>query len=142
MATNETVELGVPHEPKEESIKIFFDIEVDLKKTLQHMRHDMNKHEPAYFAAVEQLSDAQLTNFSSEDLVLVRVAKSAYGLHLLGKVQLPESHNKAFFHFRAFVGGDTVKLHCIHTEEIEEADGSKTFKAIFSQNDPLEWFDT
>jgi hypothetical protein len=55
---------------------------------------------------------------------------------------LPESHNKACFHFRAFVAGDIVKLHCIHTEEIVEADGSKTFKAIFSQNDPLEWFDT
>jgi len=142
MATAETVDLGPPHEPKEDSIKIFFDIEVELKKTLQHMRHDMNKHEPAYFAAVEQLSDAQLTNFSSDDLVLVRIAKSAYGLHLLGKVQLPESNNKAFFHFRAFVGGDTVKLHCIHSEEIEEADGSKTFKAIFTWNDPLEWFDT
>jgi len=142
MATAETVELGVAHVPKEESVKIFSDIEVELKKTLQHMRHDMNKHEPAYFAPVQQLSDAQLTNFSTKDLVLVRVAKSAYGLHLLGKVKLPESHDKAFFHFRAFVGGDTVKLHCIHTEEIEEADGSKTFKAIFSQNDPLEWFDT
>jgi hypothetical protein len=70
------------------------------------------------------------------------VAKSAYGLHLFGKVQLLESHDKAFFHFRAFVGGDTVKLHCIHTEEVVETDGGKTFKAIFTENDPLEWFDT
>jgi hypothetical protein len=44
MATAETVELGVPHEPKEDSIKAFFDIEVDLKKTLQHLRHDMNSN--------------------------------------------------------------------------------------------------
>jgi hypothetical protein len=44
MATAETVELGVPHAPKEESIKIFNDIEVDLKKTLQHLRHDMNSN--------------------------------------------------------------------------------------------------
>lgn len=35
-----------------------------------------------------------------------------------------------------------MKLHCIHTEEIEKADGTKTFKAIFSDDDPLEWFDT
>jgi len=149
MATSETVELGVTHEPKAESIQIFNDIELELKKTLQHLRHDLNKHEPAYFAAVENLTDHQLTNFSSDDLVLVRVATSAYGLHILGKVQLPESnghanpsHGAAYFHFRAFVAGETVKLHCIHTEELDHADGSKTFRAIFSQNDPLEWFDT
>jgi len=142
MATAETVDLGPLHKPKEESIITFEEIEIDLKKRLQHMRHDMSKHEPAYFAAVQHLSDAQLTNFSSKDLVLVRIAKSAYGLHLLGKVELPESNDKAFFHFRAFVGGDTVKLHCIHTEEIEQADGTKVFRAIFSQDDPLEWFDT
>ena len=44
MATAETVELGVPHVPGEDSIKIFYDIETDLKKTLQHMRHDMNSN--------------------------------------------------------------------------------------------------
>jgi len=27
-------------------------------------------------------------------------------------------------------------------EEIENEDETKTFKAIFFQNDPLEWFDT
>ncbi len=78
----------------------------------------------------------------AKDLVLVRVAKSAYGLHLFGKVQLPDSGGKAYFHFRAFVAGDTVRLHCIHTEETEQADGSKTFRAIFSRDEPLEWFDT
>jgi hypothetical protein len=80
--------------------------------------------------------------FAANDLVLVRVATSAYGLHLFGKVRLPESHGKAYFHFRTFVGGDMVKVHCIHTEEIEDVGGNNTFKAIFSQNDPLEWFDT
>jgi hypothetical protein len=46
--------------------------------------------------------------------------------------------------FRAFIGGDaeSAKLHSIHTEEIEKEDGTKTFRAIFFQNDPLEWFDT
>jgi hypothetical protein len=45
--------------------------------------------------------------------------------------------------FRAFIGGgaETAKLHCIHMEEIENDDGSKTFKAIFFQNDSLNWFD-
>jgi hypothetical protein len=46
--------------------------------------------------------------------------------------------------FRAFIPGEaeTAKLHCIHMEEIENDDETKTFKAIFFQNDPIEWFDT
>jgi hypothetical protein len=47
-----------------DAIKAFNEIEVDLKKMLQHLRHDTNKHEPAYFSAVHNLSDKQLTNFS------------------------------------------------------------------------------
>lgn len=46
--------------------------------------------------------------------------------------------------FRAFISGEaeTAKLHCIHTEELEKSDGEKVYRAIFSQKDPLEWFDT
>jgi len=46
--------------------------------------------------------------------------------------------------FRAFVpgGSESAKLHCIHMAEIEEPGGYKIFKAVFFQNDPLEWFDT
>lgn len=152
MATAETVEMGPPHVPKEESIKAFNEIEVDLKKMLQHLRHDTNKHEPAYFAAVKNLSDHQLTNFSSDDLKIVRIAKSAYGMHLFGKVLIPDSDpshmypekgSDAYFHFRAFIpgGSETAKLHCIQMQQIDHDDGEKTFKAIFFQNDPLEWFD-
>lgn len=151
MATAETVELGPAHSPKEAAIKAFNEIEVDLKKTLQHLRHETNKHEPAYFAAVQTLSDHQLTSFSADDLKEVRIATSAYGMHLLGKVLLPDSespHTSArpgncYFMFRAFIPGEaeSAKLHCIHMEEIEKTDGTKTFKAIFFQNDPLEWFD-
>lgn len=72
----------------------------------------------------------------------VRVATSAYGLHVFGKVKLPEAHDDAFIHIRVFVAGETVKLHCIHTEEVEEPDGNKRFRAIFAQKDALEWFDT
>jgi hypothetical protein len=45
--------------------------------------------------------------------------------------------------FRAFLpgGGGTPRVHCIHMQEIEEADGKKKFKAIFRENDPLGWFD-
>lgn len=39
-ATKDTVNLGPPHEPKEESIKVFKEIVHDLKKQLVHLRHD------------------------------------------------------------------------------------------------------
>lgn len=81
-----------------------------------------------------------------EDFQEVRVAVSAYGIHLFGKVRIPAmpESGPAYIHFRAFTGGpdDEAKLHSIHTEEREESGGGKTFRAIFSENDPLEWFDT
>jgi len=151
MATAETVQLGPSHPPKEEAIKAFDEIELDLKKTLQHLRHETDKHESEYFAPVRNMSDTQLTNFSSDDLKEVRIGSSAYGKHLFGKVLLPdhdpmhsypEKGSSCYFMFRAFIGGDaeTAKLHCIHMVE-EEDNGKKLFRAIFSQNDPLEWFD-
>ncbi|CZT48045.1 uncharacterized protein RSE6_08694 [Rhynchosporium secalis] len=86
MATAEIVDLGLAHPPKEGSIKAFNEIEIDLKQMLQHLRHEHDKHEPEYFAAVKHLSNEQLTNFSADNLKEVRVAQTAYGLHLLGKV--------------------------------------------------------
>ncbi|KAI8243815.1 hypothetical protein K4K57_011972 [Colletotrichum sp. SAR 10_99] len=147
MATAETVDLGPVHEPKEESIKVFNDIEHELKKELLHTRREYQKHEREYFQAVEELDDDQLAGFSSNDLVAVRVAVSAYGVHLFGKIRIPAMSDSgpAYIHFRAFdvPGGDEpAKLHSIHTEEKEHSDGDKTYRAIFTKNDPLEWFDT
>ncbi|KAK4682028.1 hypothetical protein QC764_112810 [Podospora pseudoanserina] len=146
MATAETVELGATHEPKEESLRVFEQIEHELKKTLVHIRHEHDKHEPEYFAAAEHLSDAELAGFTLDDFQQVRVAVSAYGIHIFGKVRIPTlpDDGPAYIHFRAFTGGpdDEAKLHSIHTEDKEEPDGGHTFRAIFTQNDPLEWFDT
>ncbi|KAI0484743.1 hypothetical protein GGR56DRAFT_615220 [Xylariaceae sp. FL0804] len=146
MATAETVDLSPPHAPKEESLKAFGQFEAELKKNLLHLKHTYLKHEPEYFAAVQDLSDADLTAFSASDLNVVRTAMSAYGLHLFGKVRIPAMPDSgpAYVHFRAFVAGgdDPPKLHSIHTEEREEPDGGKTFRAIFTKDDPLEWFDT
>jgi hypothetical protein len=152
MATAETVQLGPPHPPKEEAIKAFTEIEVELKKKLQHLRHSTDKHEPEYFQAVKHLSNHQLTNFSADDLEEVRLGTSAYGLHLLGKVLIPDSDpshsypekpGDCFIHFRAFIPGnaETATLHSIRMDEIEHEDGEKTFRAIFHLKDPLEWFD-
>jgi hypothetical protein len=104
----------------------------------------ITEHEPEYFAPVQHLSDGDLTSFSSADLESVRVASSAYGIHLLGKVRIPamSDDGPAYLHVRIFISDDPAKLHCIHTEERDEPDGGKRFRAIFTKEDPLEWFDT
>ncbi|KAF2967172.1 hypothetical protein GQX73_g6359 [Xylaria multiplex] len=144
MATADTVDLGPPHAPKEESLRAFAEVEADLKRELLHLKHTYLKHEPEYFAAVQHLSDSDLTSFSSTDLESVRVAQSAYGIHLLGKIRLPEmpDDGPAYLHVRVFVSDEPAKLHSIHTEEREEPDGRKRYRAVFTKDDPLEWFDT
>lgn len=75
----------------------------------------------------------------------VRVASSAYGMHLFGKVKL-EKLEDGYIQFRAFVpnagNSEVVKLHCIHTEEKGAEGGDKKYRAIFGKDDVLEWFDT
>lgn len=110
------------------------------------------EHEPEYFRAVKHLSDHDLTSFSAHDLESVRVASSAYGLHLFGKVRLPAADN-AYVHIRVFgtakegTDGSTLdereyKLHSFHTEEVIKEDGDRVYRAIFGKDDALEWFDT
>ncbi|KAJ9157288.1 hypothetical protein NKR23_g129 [Pleurostoma richardsiae] len=147
MATAETIDLGPEHEPKEESIKAFKEIEHELKKELVHLRHDHDKHEKEYFEAVSHLSDHDLAAFSDADFVAVRVAVTAYGLHLLGKLRIPACPDTgpAYVHFRIFepVGGEEpARLHSIHTEEAPDESGGTKYRAIFTRDDPLEWFDT
>ncbi len=74
----------------------------------------------------------------------MRVAQSAYGIHLLGKVRLPAmpDDGPAYLHVRVFVSDEPAKLHSIHTEEREGPDGEKRYRAIFAKDDALEWFDT
>ncbi|KAI1302499.1 hypothetical protein F5Y03DRAFT_396482 [Xylaria venustula] len=157
--TPDTVNLGPPHAPKEESIKAFTEIEPELKKELLHLKHTyLTEHEPEYFAPVQHLPDTALTSFSahSGDLTTVRVAQSAYGIHLLGKIRIPDADKPdsdqpvpAYLHVRVFVAEDKekgekiAKLHSIHTEARDEPDGNgKRYRAIFTKDDPLEWFDT
>lgn len=145
MATAETVDLSPPHEPKEDAIKAFTEIEHELKKHLIHIRHQHDKHEPEYFAAVKHLSDNELVSFGVDDFKEVRVAPSAYGFHLFGKVLIPAiEEGPAYIHVRFFTAGPEreAKLHSIHTEEKPDDGGGSTFRAIFSKDDPLEWFDT
>lgn len=94
---------------------------------------------------MQHLSDTDLTSFTSTaDLESVRVAQSAYGVHLFGKIRIPAMPDTgpAYIHVRVFVSDEPAKLHCIHTEERDEPDGGKRFRAIFTRDDELEWFDT
>ncbi|KAL2171921.1 hypothetical protein VTG60DRAFT_1308 [Thermothelomyces hinnuleus] len=146
MATVSTVQLSKPHKPGEESIRVFEQIQHELKRSLVRIRHEYRKHEPECFAAAEHLSDAQLTAFGPDDLHEVRIAVSAYGLHVFGKVRIPAlpDEGAAYVHFRAFTGGpdDRATLHSIHTEDQEGADGGHTYRAIFTKDDSLDWFDS
>ncbi|KAK7426860.1 hypothetical protein QQZ08_006606 [Neonectria magnoliae] len=146
LASAETVDLGPAHPPKEDSIACFTEIFPELKKQLVHIRHDHDKHEPEYFAAVKHLSNSELAGFSVDDVESVRVAESAYGIHLLAKLRIPAlpADGPAYIHFRAFIGGkdEPAKLHSIHTEEKDDSEGGKTYRAIFTKDDELEWFDT
>jgi len=110
------------------------------------------EHEPQYFRAVHAVNDNDLVAFSANHLDSVRVATSAYGLHLFGKVKLPAADG-AYIHIRVFgsakdgTDGSQLdereyKLHSIHTEEVVKDDGDRVYRAIFGKDDALEWFDT
>lgn len=101
---------------------------------------------------MKHLSDSDLTSFIVDDLESVRVAISAYGLHLFGKVRIPAVEN-AYIHVRIFGSAEDgtdgssadereYSLHSIHTEEVIKEDGDRVYRAIFGGNDELKWFDT
>lgn len=96
------------------------------------------EHEPEFFSKVAHLSDHELTAFTTNDLKLVRVAESAYGLHIFGKVHIADSN---YIHVRIFVSGDGPMFHSIREDEIDGKGGDKVFKAIFGEEDELVWFD-
>ena len=98
------------------------------------------EHEPEYFRAVKDLSNTELSSFSANDLESVRVATSAYGLHIFGKIKLPAAEN-AYIHVRVFgaakdgTDGSSLdereyKLHSIHTEEVVKDDGDRVYLSL------------
>lgn len=118
----------------------------------QHAHLIFAGHEPEYFHAVEHVSDSVLISFAARDLESIRVAISAYGLHLFGKIRLPAVDN-GYIHIRVFgspKNGTDVSsaderdysLHSIHTEEVIKEDGDRVYRAILGRNGKLEWFDT
>jgi hypothetical protein len=167
MATEETVQLSEEHAPHQASVDAIDSILETVKDELVKLRHDHDSmpapslhgmyltilgHEPEYFRAVKHVSDSDLTSFTAHDLESVRVAISAYGLHLFGKIKLPAVDN-GYIHVRVFgspkdgTDGSSAdereySLHSIHTEEVIKEDGDRVYRAIFGRNDKLEWFDT
>jgi len=76
----------------------------------------------------------------------VRVAQTAYGVIIFGKLRIPAAPESgpSYIHFRAFDGGPNSehKFHSFYTEEKEDESGGKTYRAIFTQKDELDWFDS
>ncbi|KAL1653743.1 hypothetical protein SLS61_003524 [Didymella pomorum] len=152
MATEETVQLSEEHVPHQASVDAIDSILETLKDELVKLRRDHDRHEPEYFRAVKYISDTDLTSFTARDLESVRVAISAYGLHLFGKIKLP-AVDDGHIHVRVFgapkdgTDGSSAdereySLHSIHTEEVIKEGGDRVYRAIFGRNDELEWFDT
>lgn len=168
MATEDTVQLSQAHAPHQASIDAVESVLQSVKDELVKLRRDHDstlaclrssrqflthaEHEPEYFSRIRDVSDADLISFKTSDLDSVRVAASAYGLHIFGKIQISAIED-AYVHIRIFGsakegtdGGSLderdYKLHSIHTEEVVKADGDRIYRAIFSKSDPLEWFDT
>jgi hypothetical protein len=94
------------------------------------------------------ISDHELASFGADDFVLVRIASTAYGLVLFGKLRIPaladSGTSTAYVHFRAFSEGpeQPALFHSFHTADTEAADGHKTFRSLFTEDDQLEWFDS
>ena len=70
---------------------------------------------------------------------------SAYGYHLFGRVRIPAlpEDGPCYIFFRAFDTGveAEAKFHSFHTEEAEDKEnGGFKYRAIFTKDDPLEWF--
>lgn len=91
------------------------------------------------------LSDHDLTSFTLENFEEVRVGMSAYGYHLFGRLRIPElpADGPCYIFFRAFDTGKDAeaKFHSFHTEEAEDTEnGGKKYRAVFTKDDPLEWF--
>jgi hypothetical protein len=155
MATAETCPLTESHPPKPAAIKSFKHILPEFKHKLAYLRHNHDKHEPEYFAAVSSLSDSELTSFDESNLVAVRAGRVAYGVIIFGKVAIPAAPGKYVF-VRWFAGGNDedgdgkveadegeveYKFHSIYTEEKEgDTDGTKIFRAIMGKEDELFFF--
>lgn len=152
MATAETCELTASHPPKAASIATFKQILPDVKRQLIITRHKHDKHEPQYFSAVGGLSDDELTDFDENNLLAVRAGNVAYGLIVFGKVKIPAKARLAgavqsCFWVRWFVGGGStdndeggeadkeVKFHSIYTEEKDDPEGGRSYRAIMSEDE-------
>lgn len=73
------------------------------------------------------------------------MGESAYGYHLFGRLRIPAlpAGGPSYVFFRAFDTGreSEAKFHSFHTEQAEdEVNGGFRFRAIFTKEDPLEWF--
>ncbi|KAB5594044.1 hypothetical protein CTheo_2513 [Ceratobasidium theobromae] len=155
MASNDTVVLSEPHEPKQRAKEAFNEVLPQIKLAVTSSRRDWDKHEPRMWKRANELDDDTLTNFVIEnDLIEVRAGATSYGTIIFGKIRIPDINDEegeGFIHVRihdppnkvgTFQGTGDVMFHSLLTEEgNRDADGKPTtFRAIQTRETPLEFF--
>lgn len=113
--------------------------------SLVHLR-SQSQHSQAHRIIQAHLSDDELAGFSADDFDLVRVGASAYGMHIFGRVKIPAlpADGPCYVFFRLCDKGkdEEATFHSFHTEQSpDEANGGFKYRAIFTKDDPIEWFD-
>ncbi|KIY44442.1 hypothetical protein FISHEDRAFT_67543 [Fistulina hepatica ATCC 64428] len=145
VASEETVEFTPPHPPKEKALEAFSVILPTIKHEIIKSRHQWDHHEPRMWSRARGISDAHLTAFDLEDLVLVRAGLTSYGTILLGKIRIPAIEN-GYIHVRVHDppnrGEEDVIFHSLWTDEGNlNSDGQPTtWNAIQTEDTPLEFF--
>ncbi|GAA5841035.1 hypothetical protein JCM11251_006790 [Rhodosporidiobolus azoricus] len=118
----------MPHPPREDALRAFLKVEVDIKKELVRLRLHWDKHEPRMFSRAKNITDEELTSWDlANDLEEVRSASTAYGHIIFGKLRIP-SIVDAYLHVRIHhtpgAGQDNVKLHSVLTNEVKDSKGN------------------
>ncbi|KAL9935738.1 hypothetical protein V8E36_005315 [Tilletia maclaganii] len=147
-----SIELSSEHPPTARAISAFKAIEDKIKTRIVKSRNDWDKHEPRMWAAVKDLSDEQLSSWSTErDLVGIRAGAVSYGVIIFGRIRIPTLDKPGYVFVRIFDPSDEarsdrdVELHSIFTNEIrdpsaQDADKILDYRAIQTDDDKLEFF--
>ncbi|KAK0558620.1 hypothetical protein OC844_005017 [Tilletia horrida] len=156
MASSADIQLSAEHPPTERAINAFKAIEDKIKHRIVKSRHDWDKHEPRMWAPAKDLSDEQLSDWSTEkDLVGIRAGAVSYGVIIFGRIRIPALPQTGYVFVRIFDPSDEarsdrdVELHSLFTNEIrnpatENEPGKENdiidYRAIQTDDDKLEFF--
>lgn len=157
MADANTCPLDDVHPPKEESINVFKELLPDIRKKIVGLRKMYTSMFPIYSMnsesvanpgpehdivqgaiAAEDYDDTKLAHSVKEDsLVEVRVGKTAYGVHIFGKVKVLDGNK--YILVRMFSGEeDGKKLRRLHSIFTGFEGGDRNL--FWNDDVPIEFF--